>query len=97
MTIGTDGCYVLSSILALDPWHIVTSMGQYMLLAPFYINLLNIYAFSNLHDFSYVLRYVWRLGLTDCRADGVRRSRRRTRLILESLLRLGRTSSISSW
>lgn len=27
-----------------------------MLLAPFYINLLNIYAFSNLHDFSCVSR-----------------------------------------
>lgn len=37
----------MSSILALDPWHLVTSMPQYMLFAPVYINLLNIFAFSN--------------------------------------------------
>ncbi|KAL8292822.1 hypothetical protein RQP46_000516 [Phenoliferia psychrophenolica] len=36
-----------------DPWHLVTSMLQYLLLSATYINLLNIYAFSNLHDFSW--------------------------------------------
>ena len=51
--VSTYGVYVLASIIALDPWHIVTSMVQYMLLAPLYINLLAIYANSNLHDFSW--------------------------------------------
>ena len=36
-----------------QPAHLVTSFLQYMLLSPVYINLLNIYAFSNLHDFSW--------------------------------------------
>ncbi|GAA5991239.1 hypothetical protein JCM11641_004030 [Rhodosporidiobolus odoratus] len=50
---STYGVYVLSSVLALDPWHLITSMAQYMLMAPVYINVLNIYAFANLHDFSW--------------------------------------------
>ncbi|GAA5942835.1 uncharacterized protein JCM15063_002808 [Sporobolomyces koalae] len=50
---STYGCYVLSSLIAGDPWHLFTSMAQYMLFAPIYINLLNIFAFSNLHDFSW--------------------------------------------
>ena len=59
----------MSSLLALDPWHLgtfssflredeqalmrdaVTSMPQYMLMAPVYINLLNIFAFSNCSSF----------------------------------------------
>ncbi|GAA5852276.1 hypothetical protein JCM9279_002486 [Rhodotorula babjevae] len=51
--VSTYGVYVLASLIALDPWHLVTSMAQYMLAAPIYINLLNIYSFSNLHDFSW--------------------------------------------
>ncbi|GAA6007454.1 uncharacterized protein JCM10292_002411 [Rhodotorula paludigena] len=51
--VSTYGIYILASLIALDPWHIVTSMGQYLLLSPLYINLLSIYAFSNLHDFSW--------------------------------------------
>ncbi|GAA6038072.1 hypothetical protein JCM8097_007532 [Rhodosporidiobolus ruineniae] len=50
---STYGVYVLASLIALDPWHLLTSMLQYMLLAPTYINVLNIYAFANLHDFSW--------------------------------------------
>lgn len=30
-----------------DPWHMVTSFLQYLLLAPGYINVLNVYAFAN--------------------------------------------------
>jgi cellulose synthase/poly-beta-1,6-N-acetylglucosamine synthase-like glycosyltransferase len=33
-----------------DPWHLVTSFGQYMLLAISFTNVLNVYAFCNLHD-----------------------------------------------
>ncbi|GAA6062856.1 hypothetical protein JCM10212_006109 [Sporobolomyces blumeae] len=50
---STYGCYIVSSLIAGDPWHLFTSMAQYMLFAPIYINLLNIFAFSNLHDFSW--------------------------------------------
>ncbi|KAF9010650.1 glycosyltransferase family 2 protein [Cyathus striatus] len=49
----TYGVYVFSSLLAFDPWHIATSFIQYMLLSPMYINVLNIYAFSNLDDISW--------------------------------------------
>ncbi|KAI5479650.1 glycosyltransferase family 2 protein [Pseudohyphozyma bogoriensis] len=50
---STYGAYVLASLVALDPWHLVTCMAQYLLFSPIYINLLSIYAFSNLHDFSW--------------------------------------------
>lgn len=39
----TYGAWVGSSLLAFDPWHLVSSMFQYLLLAPFYINLLSMY------------------------------------------------------
>ncbi|KAH9942456.1 chitin synthase-domain-containing protein [Epithele typhae] len=51
--IVTYGMYVASSILACDPWHIFTSFIPYMLLSPTYINILQIYAFSNLDDISW--------------------------------------------
>ncbi|KAL7423299.1 Chitin synthase, class 8 [Cryptotrichosporon argae] len=50
---ATYGLYILSSLLALDPWHLLTSFIQYLLLAPSYINVLNVYAFSNVHDVSW--------------------------------------------
>lgn len=49
----TYGLYVASSILAFDPWHILTSSGAYLLLSPTFINILSIYAFSNLDDISW--------------------------------------------
>ncbi|KAK7057241.1 chitin synthase-domain-containing protein [Favolaschia claudopus] len=49
----TYGVYAFSSILAFDPWHMVTSFVPYLLLSPTYINILNIYAFSNLDDISW--------------------------------------------
>ncbi|SNX81803.1 probable Chitin synthase 3 [Melanopsichium pennsylvanicum] len=51
--LATYGVYLISSLLACDPLHLVTSFLQYLLLAPTYINILNIYAFCNLHDFSW--------------------------------------------
>lgn len=47
------GLYALSSLLAFDPWHMITSFIPYLLLSPTYINILNIYAFSNLDDISW--------------------------------------------
>ncbi|KZT10722.1 glycosyltransferase family 2 protein [Laetiporus sulphureus 93-53] len=49
----TYGVYVFSSILALDPWHILTSFIPYLLLSPTYMNILSVYAFSNLDDISW--------------------------------------------
>ncbi|KAK5112716.1 hypothetical protein LTR62_003814 [Meristemomyces frigidus] len=45
--------YLVSSILFLDPWHMVTSFIQYLLLTPTYINILNVYAFCNTHDITW--------------------------------------------
>jgi chitin synthase len=33
--------YFFSSVLAMDPYHMITSFPQYMLLSPMYINILN--------------------------------------------------------
>lgn len=43
----TYGSWATSSLLAFDPWHLISSMFQYLLLAPFYINLLNMYALQS--------------------------------------------------
>ncbi|KAG6826954.1 Chitin synthase 4 [Tricholoma furcatifolium] len=51
--LATLGLYVLSSLLFFEPWHMITSFIQYLLLAPSYINVLNVYAFSNVHDVSW--------------------------------------------
>ncbi|GME70245.1 unnamed protein product [Ambrosiozyma monospora] len=50
---STYGLYALSSILYLDPWHIITSSAQYFLMLPAYTCLLQIYAFCNTHDVSW--------------------------------------------
>jgi chitin synthase len=39
-------------LLQADPWHMFSSFPQYMLLAPSFTNVLNVYAFCNLHDVS---------------------------------------------
>ncbi|KAL4078434.1 glycosyltransferase family 2 protein [Scleroderma yunnanense] len=49
----TYGVYITSSLLAFDPWHLLTSFVPYMLLMPTYLCILSIYAFSNLHDISW--------------------------------------------
>lgn len=46
--IGTLGVYLLGSILYLDPWHLLTSMPAYLMIAPSFQNVLGIYAFCNL-------------------------------------------------
>lgn len=50
---STIGLYTLMSILYLDPWHMITSAGQYFLLLPSYICTLQVYAFCNTHDISW--------------------------------------------
>ncbi|CAO3614719.1 unnamed protein product [Cunninghamella blakesleeana] len=51
--LATYGLYFVSSVLYLQPWHIFTSLPQYLLLLPGYVNILNIYAFCNTHDVSW--------------------------------------------
>lgn len=45
--------YLLGFLMFLQPQHMFTSFFQYMLLSPSYINVLNIYAFCNVHDISW--------------------------------------------
>jgi len=46
----TVGSYAVASIIHMDPWHIVTSFVPYILVAPSHINILNVFAFANVHD-----------------------------------------------
>jgi len=43
----------MASFLYRDPWHMFTSLIQYLLVAPSFTNILNVYAFCNLHDVSW--------------------------------------------
>ncbi|KAK3714481.1 hypothetical protein LTR37_007787 [Vermiconidia calcicola] len=51
--LSTYVLYLVASILFLDPWHMLTSFVQYLLLTPTYINILNVYAFCNTHDITW--------------------------------------------
>lgn len=50
---ATFGLYFVASFMYLDPWHMFTSFPQYMLIMSSYVNILNVYAFSNWHDVSW--------------------------------------------
>lgn len=47
---ATYGIWFIASLIFFDPWHMFTSLIQYMLLTPTYTNVLNVYAFCNTHD-----------------------------------------------
>lgn len=51
--VSTYGIYLIASCLYADPWHMLSSFPQYMGLAPSFTNILNVYAFCNLHDVSW--------------------------------------------
>ncbi|KAK2625225.1 hypothetical protein QTJ16_005594 [Diplocarpon rosae] len=51
--LATYGLYFIASFMYLDPWHMFTSFGQYLLLMSSYTNILMVYAFSNWHDVSW--------------------------------------------
>ncbi|WFC98122.1 chitin synthase [Malassezia yamatoensis] len=51
--LSTYGVWLIASLLFFDPWHLVTSIIQYMLLTPSMVNIINIYAFCNTHDVSW--------------------------------------------
>ncbi|KAF7727457.1 hypothetical protein EC973_007526 [Apophysomyces ossiformis] len=50
---ATYAIFLLASLLFLDPWHMFTSIIQYLAMAPSYISVLNTYAFCNTHDVSW--------------------------------------------
>lgn len=50
---ATLGLYIVASLIFFEPWHMITSFLQYLLLAPSYIAVLNVYAFANVHDVSW--------------------------------------------
>ncbi|GAA6054572.1 putative Chitin synthase 1 (putative) [Rhodotorula toruloides] len=50
---ATLGLYIISSVLHLDPWHVVTCFVQYMMFLPSFMIVLQIYAFANLHDLAW--------------------------------------------
>ena len=50
---ATYALYLMASLLFFDPWHMITSSIQYLLMTPSYINILNTYAFCNTHDVRY--------------------------------------------
>jgi chitin synthase len=50
---GTFGLYFFASFLYLDPWHMFTSFPQYMLIMSSYVNILQVYSYSNWHDVSW--------------------------------------------
>jgi len=47
------GIYIVSSLLYLEPWHLLHSAFQYLCMGPSFINILTVYAFCNLHDVSW--------------------------------------------
>jgi chitin synthase len=51
--VATYGIWFIASLLMFDPWHMFTSLIQYVLLTPTYVNVLNVYAFCNTHDISW--------------------------------------------
>ncbi|KAJ3329318.1 Chitin synthase, class 2, partial [Blyttiomyces sp. JEL0837] len=51
--LSTYGVYALSSFLHMEPFHVFTCSIQYILMLPTFVNILNVYAFCNLHDISW--------------------------------------------
>nr|KAJ3420244.1 Chitin synthase, class 2 [Polyrhizophydium stewartii] len=50
---STYGVYLFASVMHGDPWHMLTSFVQYLLMLPSFVNILMVYAFCNLHDVSW--------------------------------------------
>lgn len=50
---ATFGLYFVASFMYMDPWHMFTSFPAYLLIMSSFINILNVYAFSNWHDVSW--------------------------------------------
>ncbi|GAA5894934.1 hypothetical protein JCM6882_008248 [Rhodosporidiobolus microsporus] len=48
--------YIVASLLAGSPYHLITSFLQYLLFAPSFTNVVNVYAFANINDVSWGTR-----------------------------------------
>ena len=48
--VSVVGVYIGAGILCLDPWHLLTSWLQYLLISVSYVNILKTFAISNIHD-----------------------------------------------
>ncbi|KAM0750978.1 hypothetical protein T439DRAFT_300931 [Meredithblackwellia eburnea MCA 4105] len=48
--LSTYGLYLFASLIFLEPAHMFTSFIQYLLLAPSFTNVINVYAFCNVQD-----------------------------------------------
>ncbi|GAA6030305.1 hypothetical protein JCM8097_009038 [Rhodosporidiobolus ruineniae] len=48
--LSTYGLYLVASLIFFDPAHMFTSFLQYLLLAPSWTNIINVYAFCNIQD-----------------------------------------------
>lgn len=70
--LATYGLYILSSLFYMDPWHMITSFVQYLFLLPTYVNILNVYAFCNIHDVRQVKKKGDRLHANDLIVGGPR-------------------------
>ncbi|KAJ3284170.1 Chitin synthase, class 2, partial [Blyttiomyces sp. JEL0837] len=46
----TYGVYLIASGLHMEPWHCFSSMVQYLLILPTFVNVFMIYSFCNIHD-----------------------------------------------
>ncbi|KAF9978360.1 Chitin synthase, class 1 [Actinomortierella ambigua] len=72
---STYGLYFFASFLFFEPWHMFHSFIQYMFMVPSYINILNVYAFCNIHDISWGTKgdtsVATDLGVAKKTADGV--------------------------
>jgi chitin synthase len=51
--VSSYGVFIISAIFYADPLHIFTSILQYLVLIPTWINIFMVYAFANLHDTSW--------------------------------------------
>jgi chitin synthase len=47
------GIFIISAIMYVDAFHIFTTIIQYIILIPTWINIFTVYAFANLHDTSW--------------------------------------------
>jgi cellulose synthase/poly-beta-1,6-N-acetylglucosamine synthase-like glycosyltransferase len=66
-TLSTYGLYLIGSLIHLDPWHIFTCMIQYLFMIPSFVNILMVYAFTNIHvsgRFFIIITKCWHCILT---------------------------------
>ncbi len=51
--LSSYGIFIISAVMYFDAFHIFTTLLQYIILIPTWINIFMVYAFANLHDTSW--------------------------------------------